>query len=394
MDDAPKLRKAPREVELKRTAPPPGLRIPAPIALDDVLGQDRAIAILRAAIDSKRLHHAWIFHGPPGVGKLTTALAFAAILLDPSSEPDLAGRVAPDPDSSAQALLRAGTHPDLHLVTKELAAVSRDPQIRDSKQRTIAKAVLEEFLIEPSTRTGSAIGARAHKVFLIDEAELIDARGQNALLKTLEEPAPGRVIILMTSREEHLLSTIRSRAQRVAFAPLDDAAMKAWLKRSDLDVSGLSKPTLEWLTRFAEGSPGMLSLAISTGIVRWHDTLAPMLAVLGASGEAGRSRFPLELAGVMSKLADEWAQGWVDANDGASKDAANKAAARHMLHLLADHVRHALRAAAEATPEALELASDRIDAIADAERIIDANVPVAFAFENLIARLAGSASAR
>jgi DNA polymerase-3 subunit delta' len=154
------------------------------------------------------------------VGKFTTALAFAAVILDPSSQPDLSGVIEPDPESASQQLLAAGTHPDLHIITKELAVVSRVDSVRDSKQRNIAKAVLEEFLLEPAARTGSMNGALASKVFIVDEAELIDGVGQNSLLKTLEEPAPGSVIILVTANEERLLPTIRSRCQRVGFAPL------------------------------------------------------------------------------------------------------------------------------------------------------------------------------
>jgi DNA polymerase-3 subunit delta' len=314
---------------------------------------------------------------------MTTALAFAAVLLDPSSQPDLSGRINPDPESQTQALLRAGTHPDLLVVTKELAAVSRDASIRDSKQRNIAKAVLEEFLIEPSTRTGSSTGARASKVFIVDEAELIDARGQNALLKTLEEPAPGRGIILVTSREEQLLPTIRSRAQRVAFAPLDENAMKAWMNRAKVDITGVGPGSVDWLIRFAEGSPGTFQTVRSTGIVKWHETLTPML------DDVARGKYPIDLAPSMGKLTDEWAQAWVDANEGASKDAANKNAARWLLRLFADHARHRLREIAKsASPGGIASAARWIDAIADCERTIEANVPPSFAFENLIARLA------
>ncbi|MEO1584581.1 MAG: hypothetical protein AAFR96_08415, partial [Planctomycetota bacterium] len=59
---------------------------PPPLPLAAVLGHDKPIAQLTAAIESERLHHAWVFHGPKGVGKLTTALAFAALVLDPTTE--------------------------------------------------------------------------------------------------------------------------------------------------------------------------------------------------------------------------------------------------------------------------------------------------------------------
>lgn len=357
---------AQRTVELKPLPLPPA---PKPKALDSILGQDRAISVLKSALDSGRIHHAWIFQGPPGVGKFTTALALASVLLGKPGE--------------SAALLDAGTHPDLHIVTKELALVSRDAATRDSKQRTLAKEVLEEFLIEPSSRTRSMTGpgvGLVAKVFIVDEAELIDARGQNALLKTLEEPAEGRVIILVTSREERLLPTIRSRCQRVAFAPLSDADMRAWIESSGLDLAQLDAAAMDWLLAFADGSPGMLKLAIDTNVPAWHAQLAPMLAELDRGGPA------VDLASTMDKLVEDWAVAWVErpGNDNASKDAAAKAGARLMFRLLGTHARTRLRRAQ--APEARQSALDLIDRLADAERLVETNVQRSFVLENLVAQ--------
>lgn len=379
-----KPKAAPREVELKpdRRAPvgPPA---PGAVRLGQIIGQDRAVATLRAAIQSGRIHHAWIFHGPPGVGKFTTAVAFAAVILDASSQPDLSGVIEPDPDSPAQKLLAAGTHPDLRIITKELAAVSRDPGVRDSKQRNIAKEVLEEFLLEPAARTGSsAHGAMASKVFIVDEAELIDPVGQNALLKTLEEPPAGSVLILVTAREERLLPTIRSRCQRVAFAPLADAEMERWLKGSGLDLSGLDAAGRRWLLSYAAGSPGAARLAVETGIAGWHATLAPMLA------EVEHGRYPIDMGATMAKLVDEWATAWVErpGNENASKDAANKAAAKQMFRLLSEHFRGLLRRASGDAGR-VQMALAAIDLVTDAERQADASVQALFVMDNLAAQL-------
>jgi DNA polymerase III subunit delta' len=383
--DRAKAPKAPREVEIKPDKRPPAVAAaPAPLRLGRVLGQDRAVATLRSAVQSGRIHHAWIFHGPVGVGKFTTALALAAVILDPSSQPDLAGVIEPDPDSRTQQLLAAGTHPDLHIITKELAAISREASVRDSKQRNIAKDVLDEFLIEPATRTGSAApGALASKVFIIDEAELIDPTGQNSLLKTLEEPPVGSVLILVTSREERLLPTIRSRSQRVGFGPLGDAEMEKWLKVGGTDLSALDAGARRWLLSYAGGSPGSAMLAAQTGITGWHAALAPMLA------EAERGKFPLDLGGTMAKLVDEWAAAWVErpGNEHSSKDAANKAAARLMFRLLSEHFRGVLHASPAG--ERAELALAAIDLVAEAERQADASVQALFVMDNLAAQLVG-----
>lgn len=388
MAKRPAKAKAPREIELKAEERPKGLPVPPPPRrLSEIIGQDRAASSLTAALRSGRIHHAWIFHGPAGVGKFTTALAFAAVILDPTTSTTLSGDIEPDPDSSVQRLLATGTHPDLHIITKELAVVSREASVRASKQRNIAKDVLEEFLIEPAMRTGAvASGAMASKVFIIDEAELLDQRGQNALLKTLEEPAPGSVIILVTASEERLLPTIRSRCQRIGFVPLGESDLAMWLKGSGLDIAGLDAPSRQWLMAYAGGSPGMAHLALSTGLVEWFRTLSPMLSDLD------RGKFPIDLGPTMAKLADDWAQAWVDrpGNENASKEAANRAAARQMFRLIAEHYRQRLRGGSS-DPDA---AASAIELVTMAERQADSNVQAIFVMENLVSQLAMTGNGR
>ncbi len=350
--------------------------------LSDILGQDRAVAALRSSLGAGRVHHAWVFHGPSGVGKMTTARAFAATLLDPTVEADLTGQLAPDPDSETQRLIAAGVHPDLHIVTKELALFSDDSAVRSRKLITIPRQVVDEHLVRPAALTARVpSGARAGKVFIVDEAELLDEGTQNAVLKTLEEPAPGTVIILVTSRENRLLPTIRSRCQRVAFGPLDEQSMREWITL-DPERAAIGQEQRDWLVRFADGAPGRFDLAQRMGLFGWWRTLAPMLA------EADKGSFTVELGKTMADLVDGYAQAWVDAHDNASKDAANKDGARQMFALLAHRAQEHLRSAKSNVHA--ERALSTIDTIGDAERNIDSNVNMKFAFEDLAARLARS----
>lgn len=362
------------------TAPPtPARRI---LGLDDILGQGHAVDVLLAAARAGRIHHAWIFHGPPGVGKFTTALAFAALLLDPTTAPDLSGRLAPDPESETRRLLRAGAHPDLHIVNKELAAVSSDGDTRTGKQRVIPVEVVREFLIGPAERTRSVVAkSLAGKVFIVDEAELLGRSGQNAMLKTLEEPAPGSVIILVTSSEDRLLPTIRSRCQRVAFSTLDDATLREWYERAGMP----SEPPehREWLLRYAGGSPGWIASAVEHGLFAWGQTLEPMLSQIDAGRPAPA------LGSAMHALVEEKAAAWVKANPEASKEAANFAWSRRMFGFLAERYRLAYREAlmrggASASGDRFVRA---LDAISTAEEHAAANVNLQFVFENLAAQL-------
>ncbi len=368
-------------------APAEPLHEPA-LPLGEILGQERAITGLSNAARSGRLHHAWIFHGPKGVGKFTTALAFAAVVLDPTSGSSLSGEFAPDPDSPVQRLIRAGLHPDLHVVRKELARFDDDSKVRDKKLITIPKEVIEDHLLRPSAlapslRNSAAVG----KVFIVDEAELLDrsptnAPVQNALLKTIEEPAERTLIILVTSSEESLLPTIRSRCQRVAFSPLDDRAMQAWMKRSGLDADAAKR---EWVLRFASGAPGVAKLALEGGLFDWHVKLSPMLA------KVEQGEFVVPLGATLASLIDAWAAAWVESHDNASKDSANKEGCDWMVRLLGEHLRAGLRrrASAGGSPEQGEAYARAIDLLREFESRIDANLNIALACEGLSADLSG-----
>lgn len=325
-----------------------------------------------------------------GVGKRLAAEAFAAAILDPTTRPNLAGEFEPDPDSPTRTLIAGGRHPDLHIITKELARYEDDKKIRERKLITIPKDVIETHLLgpialAPSIRADSMVS----KVFIIDEAELLDrsrtnAPTQNSMLKTLEEPPPGSVIILLTSAEEMLLPTIRSRCQRVVFGELDDASMQQWLDRSGLEVPANER---QWLLDYARGSPGRALVAHMGRMYDWWRTLEPMLA------DAEQSRLPRDFAPTMARLIDEWAQQWVKASPNASKEAANLAGARHLLGLIAERERRRLRdASARAAEPAMRRSVHALELIDRAERHVGANVSIASAMEALAAGLCSPAS--
>lgn len=374
-------KKAPTKRTLKSDAI--AAPIEAPIPMDQIIGQDQAIGVLQRAMQSERIHHAWIFHGPEGVGKFTAALSWAATLLDPTSAPGLGGPIAPDPHSHVQQLLSAGTHPDLHVVRKELARYSDERTVRNQKLATIPKAIVQEHLIEPAgfaptLKNGSMIG----KVFIVDEAELLDrsptnAPVQNALLKTLEEPASGTVIILVTSSEDRLLPTIRSRCQRVGFRAIDDEAMRQWIRSSGIEASPEDH---QWLLRYANGSPGRYTHAFEGGFARWHAAIDPLCA------QCDRAQHAVGLGSLMTELVDSWAQSWVKSGEkikeNRSKDAANRAGANLMFAVLAERYRSGL-----SDPKRMEQSLRAIDAIERAKRELDTNVQMRFVMDHLAAGL-------
>ena len=161
------------------------------VALDRIVDQPRAVALLRRALASDRVAHAYAFIGPSGAGRMTTALAFAAELLGSPSR----------------------QHPDLHVI------VPTPPESNPRGARAIRIDAIRELERVAALRPAAA----RRKVFVLDEAERMTGDTPQAFLKTLEEPPAATVIMLILPRARAVPATVLSRCQVVRFAPRDDA---------------------------------------------------------------------------------------------------------------------------------------------------------------------------
>ncbi|MCW4453530.1 DNA polymerase III subunit delta' [Flavobacterium sp. MXW15] len=172
--------------------------------------QQRAYDQTVAALDAGRLGHGLLICGPAGLGKRAVALKLAEHVLGRGDE--AAAR-------RSQQLIAAGTHPDLQLV-------SFIPNKSGDKLRT---EIVIEQVREISQKLALTPQYGVAQVVVVDPADAINRSACNALLKTLEEPAPGRYLWLISSDPARLPATIRSRCQRLEFKlPPRDEAM-AWL---------------------------------------------------------------------------------------------------------------------------------------------------------------------
>lgn len=363
--------------------------------MDRILGQPAALDALRNQLSTARVHHAQIFHGPAGVGKFTTAVAFARELLCHDPVSDLHGNAsacdacvscklfrtlqneenADDPTASLTS-----AHPDLHIITKELALYSDDAQERSRKLTTIPVGVIREHLLGPASHSPAL---NHGKVFIVDEAELLNNTGQNALLKTLEEPTPGTYLILVTSSEHRLLPTIRSRCQRIAFASLDDAAVAHWLAEHH---RALDETTAKWVVGFAQGSLGRAALAVRFDLVEWGSAVLSPMQRLAKSGR------PEPLLGeAIGNCVDGFASAWVAAHKNASKEAANRRAAALMGSMISNFARRRLaETAAQCDPETPGDSEPRltpwlgvIEAVSEFESQLNSNVNLKLCCEGL-----------
>jgi DNA polymerase-3 subunit delta' len=192
----------PKKEQVTPTAPPePGLKF-----FRDILGQDWVVSHLKGAMAAGRLAHAYLFLGPAGVGKATTARAMAAALncVQPAADGDACG------ECPSCKRLNAGTHPDFLVISPEEGkAQIKIEAIRELRRRTDYPPL-----------------GGGWRVVLINPAEALTAisdAAANALLKTLEEPPPRHLLVLSARGEADLLPTIVSRCHKLAFAPLPTA---------------------------------------------------------------------------------------------------------------------------------------------------------------------------
>jgi DNA polymerase-3 subunit delta' len=332
------------------------------LTLNDIFGQDAAIGMIRRAYTADRLPHGLIFAGPAGVGKATAARALGALFLcEKPMGADACGKC----DSCR--VMEAGNHPDFHVVYRQLIRLEKE----GVKARDLAKDVIDHHLIEPAGR--KAVMNRG-KVFVVEEAELMNPHAQNTLLKTLEEPHGRTLIVLLTDQPGALLPTIRSRCQVVRFAALPEA-----LVRKELEDRGIDRKAAADATRVAGGSLGMALKWIEDGVVAGAGELVARLDAAAAGRGAD------DLPAWLKKAAEAYAEKQLERDKLASKDQATREGLTLYLRIAAEHVRQSMPAMKD--PDALERACTTIEIIRRAETYIDENVNVALALQQLAASL-------
>ena len=227
------------------------------MALKDILGQERALEILKGCIAKNRLAHAYLFAGESGIGKRLTAINFAKTLNCQKRVMSYELGVKSEKQNSE---LRT---PNSELLT-QIDCCDKCPSCTK-----IDKAIHPDvFFIQPEGDGGQikieiirgleeALSYKAYegrwKIAIIDEAENLNQSAANAFLKTLEEPPEHSILILISSMPELISETIRSRCQRINFSPLPLKMMVELLMQNS-KLKDLRKPAL--LGMLSCGRPG------------------------------------------------------------------------------------------------------------------------------------------
>ncbi|HET8725013.1 MAG TPA: DNA polymerase III subunit delta' [Anaeromyxobacteraceae bacterium] len=190
----------------------------------EIIGQDRAVLALRAALRRHGLHHAYLLAGPEGVGKGTVARLLAQAANCERDDGDACGTCAP-----CRKIAR-GVHPDVLLVERErdMARAGRwEPKGGRTPSRDIVVDQVRELL---DRRLSMRRFEGRRRVVVVDPADAMNVQAQNALLKTLEEPPPDTTLVLVSSSADALLPTVRSRCLRLPFSPLPVALVEERLR--------------------------------------------------------------------------------------------------------------------------------------------------------------------
>lgn len=189
--------------------------------LTALIGQPGPVRALLAALSGGTVPHAYLFGGPDGVGKEKAAVALAQALLCPTAKRQGCGTCA-----SCQRVEKRN-HPDVAWLFSEEDMIFRGLIGRSDLAGVPSREIKVEQVRALEDRLALRPLEGTWKVAIVVSAEVMNLQAQNAFLKTLEEPPPGTVLILVSAKPDRLLPTIRSRCSRVQFGPLSLEAVAA-----------------------------------------------------------------------------------------------------------------------------------------------------------------------
>jgi DNA polymerase-3 subunit delta' len=256
------------------------------MAMWQVIGQSKAVELLRRSLESERLSHAYLFVGQPHVGKTTLAINLAQAL-------NCEQEARPCGQCRSCLHIAAGNHPDVQLIGRLPGTEPGEAGIK--KEISIAQ------IKEIQRSAGLQPYEGRHRVFIIDGAEYLNEDSANCLLKTLEEPPPKVLFILLTVNDGRLLPTIVSRCQRVELFPLPASVIEQAL----IEQWQVAPEKARVLSRLCRGSIGWaVSASRDESLVQERSQRLDELLGLNNASLDQRFAFAARLAAQFSKSRD------------------------------------------------------------------------------------------
>lgn len=207
-------------------------------------GHDAQFEAIRTALDSGRMHHAWLLHGPRGVGKGRFAHVVAArMLAEASARPPATPGFALGEDHPTARLIAVGSHPDL--VTLE--------RLENEKTGNLARNITVDQVRTLKSVFSGTPSQGDRRVVIVDAIDDMERGAANALLKSLEEPPASTIFLLVSHSPGRLLPTIRSRCRSLAFSRVSDDVMASVLAEEAPHLDDMSRAVV---IAVAAGSPG------------------------------------------------------------------------------------------------------------------------------------------
>jgi DNA polymerase III subunit gamma/tau len=225
-----------------------------PETFSEVIGQDHVTGPLRHALEGNRVHHAYLFSGPRGCGKTTSARILArALNCERGPRPEPCGTC-----DSCVSMARTGSG-SIDVIEIDAASHGGVDDARDLRERAFFAPVNSRY-----------------KVYIIDEAHMVSSQGFNALLKLVEEPPPHLKFIFATTEPEKVIGTIKSRTHHYPFRLVPPKVLGDYLA-AVCDKEGVVV------------EPGVLPLVVRAGAGSVRDTLSVLDQLIGGAGPEGVS---------------------------------------------------------------------------------------------------------
>jgi len=235
-----------------------------PREVDLLSGHEAALHEFQDALQSGRMHHAWLIVGPEGVGKATLAYRLARAVLAEGERGDVQHGI--DPEHPVFRKVAALSHPNLLLIRRSWV----------DKSKRYSQWIGVEEVRRLRAFLGHSAGEGGWRVVIVDRADELNQNAANALLKALEEPPPKTLFLLISSAEGRLPVTIRSRARTLRVSALGkgelEQAVRAALRRDEQEID---EETLAVALDLSEGSVRRaLELVSSEGIELYGEILS------------------------------------------------------------------------------------------------------------------------